>query len=480
MNKKIEKQSLHNIVEVFYVHKRTESEIVMRKLMLTLMVLLLTLAIYGGSASGSTNEGKALSLGIIIDTSPCSREVWSQYQVAILEMASQLKRSDKITIYTAHPGKPRRRIIRVIAREGKYMAGDLVRETTSFTKEWLSMANLSRAVEFVFDDFHRDSGEYQHGLVVLSKGKLSSREVAQSIKLAVNFENNDWPIRFTCEKSQASRSLLVAANNQQLDVHMLDKPELTEWIAAARKKGKNEVAPATDIPTPIVIVTEDTKPIQDSDDGKSNAPNDETVKVEIVNLSKFPVGKPRVDDPNDNIDKQSTVVKKANLPKNKVWPGLKKSKWLLWIAALSGIVVVIISLYCIGKHISSQVSEEQIDVQEDLQQRLIGFVGQDRHDLGDITTLGEVVIGRGMGSSIFIEDENIEDKHIRIFRSGRKIKVQNLSTTAISIDGVQLNRKQKAEIFFPAEIELAGGVFLNLHEEDVNFIENERGNNNEE
>jgi len=151
VNAKFEKQSVYR-TKLFYAHNWAEREIIMKKLILVSMVLLLTLAAYGGSASGSTAEERGISLGIIVDTSPCSQKTWNVFQSAILEMTYQLRRGDKITVYTAHPGKPRLRIIRVIGTEGKHNASDIIRETTSFSREWLSGANLSRAVELAFGE----------------------------------------------------------------------------------------------------------------------------------------------------------------------------------------------------------------------------------------------------------------------------------------------------------------------------------------
>ncbi|MBL7107326.1 MAG: hypothetical protein ISS77_06945 [Phycisphaerae bacterium] len=540
MNPKLKKQDLSQ-TKLFYAHDWAEREDVVKKLILVSMVLLLTLAAYGGRASGSTAEERGISLGIIIDTSPCSQKTWNVFQTAILEMTYQLRRGDKITVYTAHPGKPRLRIIRVIGTEGKHNASDIIRETTSFSREWLSGANLSRAVELVSEDFYRETNEYQHCLVVLSKGHISSKQVAQLKNLVVNFENNCWPVRFICERTQASRSLLVAANNQQLDLRMLDKPELTEWINATRKLRENKVSPATDTPKRTEEVIEDTKPVQDSGDDNVRTTNDGPVRVEITILPKFPIGKPKINDPDGNVGKKSDTdektsvkpvqdsndhkpkeadgkpikvevtnfpglqigkpkiddpndgpVKKAeidediatksdeesDLPKDKTPP--KAGKWWLWLIVLSGMVVIAVSWYCLKKRSTfDEQFGDQIDGQEDLQQRLIWLVGQQRQYLGDIATLGEVVIGRAIGSSIYIDNENVEERHVRIFKSGRKVKVQNLATSAISVDGVQLNRKQKTDLLLPAEIELAGGVIVSLSAEDINSVEDERSDNNE-
>ena len=482
MNPKLKKQDLSQ-TKLFYAHDWAEREDVVKKLILVSMVLLLTLAAYGGRASGSTAEERGISLGIIIDTSPCSQKTWNVFQTAILEMTYQLRRGDKITVYTAHPGKPRLRIIRVIGTEGKHNASDIIRETTSFSREWLSGANLSRAVELVFADFYREANEYQHCLVILSNGKINSDKVAQIKRLVVNFKNNSWPVRLICEPTQTSRSLLVAANNQQLDLRMLDKPELTEWITAARNMDTKKVSSTNDKPKHTEKIIENAKPVQDLKYGKARTTNDETVKVEIMNLPKFSIGTPKANEPNDITVKNSTTDVKIDLSKDKDRPAQQTGKRRLWLIILTSIALIAGSWYCLSTFVlNGALSEQfsaQIDGQEDLPQRLISFVGQQRQDMGDIATLGEIIIGRAAGSSIYVDNENVEERHVRIFKSGRQVKVQNLASSPILIDGAQLNRRKKTDLIFPAEIELAGGVIVSLITEDVNFVEDERGGNNE-
>ena len=474
MNHKSEKQSVHR-VKLFYAHEWAEREEVMKKLILVSMVLFLTLAAYGGRASGSTAEERGISLGIIIDTSPSSQKTWNMFQAAILEMTYQLRRGDKVTIYTAHPGKPRLRVIRVISSEGKLNPSDIVMETMSFSRELLSGTNLSRAVELVFADFYREANEYQHCLVILSNGKINSYKVAQIKKLVVNFKNNSWPVRLICEPAQASRSLLVAANNQQLDLRMLDKPQLTEWITAARSLIANKVPPTNDTPTHTEKVIEDTKPVQDSNDHKTKEADVEPIKVEVINFPGLQTGDSNDDtviEAGDGEVIEAEHGKQTDLPKDKTSP--KVGKWWLWLIILSGTVVIAGSWYCLKKRIFANVFSEQfgdqIDGQEDLPQRLISFVGQQRQDMGDIATLGEIIIGRAAGSSVYIDNDNVEERHVRIFKSGRQIKVQNLASSPITVDGAQLNRKKKTDLIFPSEIELAGGVVISLVAEDVNLV----------
>ncbi|MFC1675949.1 FHA domain-containing protein [Planctomycetota bacterium] len=459
----------------------------MKKLILVSVVLLLAISAYADTSCDSSREKKNISLSIIIDTGPSNRQAWNMFQVAILEMAYQLNCGDKINIFTAHPGKPRLRISHVIGPEDKYGPSDIIRETTSFSREFLFGANLSRAVETVFEDFRREAKDYRCCLAVLSNGKIDNRQVAQIKRLAVAFKARDWPLRFICEKKQANRRLLVAGNDQQLDLRLLGKPELAAWINAARKPAVNVVRLATNSSKPIERAAE--KSTQDSGTGKAKDSNGEPVKVEITNMPRL--GKTLLGVKQENSKPVKTTKEKPLESKRQVDPGKSINKkrrqsglWLLILAILSGISLVVGLGYWLKDSIFTnsfcRQIEDQIDSHEVFQQRLVGFVEDRRQDLGDIATLGEVIIGRGIGSSIFIDNENLEEKHVRIFRVGRKMKIQNLAPSSIFVDGAQLNRKQKTDLILPTEIELTGDVHISLICEPFNLVEDERGDTNEE
>jgi hypothetical protein len=362
----------------------------------------------------------------------------------------------------------------------------------SFSRELLFGANLSRAMELVFGDFYREINEYQHCLVVLSKGNINSGNVGQIKRLVVNFKNNDWPVRLICEQTQASRGVLVSANNQQLDLRMLDKPELTKWISDARKLGASKASATNDTTMHAEEVVEGTEPAQNSEKDKAVTTDDRIVKVEIVNRPQIPIGTPRANDPNDNAveklpdveNETAELDEEAGISDDRKSSPQPTGKRPLWLIVLSGTVLVVFIWYCLKKLIFAgsrgQQFGEQLDAQEDLQQRLISVVGSQQQDMGDVATLGEIVIGKGMGATIFIDNENIEERHVRIFKSGKKIKIKNLAASPILVDGAQLDRKQKTDLIFPADIELAGGVVVNLYTEDVNLLEDESGDNNEE
>jgi len=219
----------------------------MKKLILILLIGLLSAALAGaGSPSISPENEENISLGIIIDTSPCSEKIWNLFQTSILELAYHLNNGDQVAIFTAHPGKPKLKITEVIGPEDKYDPGDIVRQTSSFSREFLFGADLSRAIETAFEHFCRKAEGYRCCLVVLSTGSISDRQVKQIKRLSVAFKARGWPLRFVCDRKRANRWLLVAGNNQQLVLRLLEKPELAVWLDAARKPNTDERRSAPD------------------------------------------------------------------------------------------------------------------------------------------------------------------------------------------------------------------------------------------
>jgi len=384
----------------------------------------------------------------------------------------------------------------------------------------------------VFGNFFRDNKQYQHCLVILSGGKIGSKDVKQIIALVLNYNNNDWPVRFVCERGDVSRPLLVAANNQQLDLRMLSDPNINKWIQVLKKPDVNDALPVDNKPQLIGKAPH----IQDNNSVETEIEKGEPVRVEIKIVSTLPDGSIKFIDPNDNIDKtvtdinevinsseepdgyrdlnedskplrveivniqpkpsadkskdpneniikpedaetkdpNSNVIKEDGLGKGADRPPVKnKSNWWIWFVTTVLVVLIILMLLIKGpfRNSSGEPFSDQIDDQEDIQQRLVCLAGQQRYELGDTATLGEVVVGNSIGSTVYINNENVEENHLRIFRSRKKVRVQNLSSSPISVDGIGLKPKKKTDLFLPSEIELADGVIVSLIEENIDSFE---------
>jgi hypothetical protein len=95
------------------------------------------------------------------------------------------------------------------------------------------------------------------------------------------------------------------------------------------------------------------------------------------------------------------------------------------------------------------------------------LVFDQRYELGSLDTLGEITIGRSIGSTIYVDNETIADKHLRIFRNHKGLKVQNLAPSPIISNGCELAHRKKAVLDLPADIELTPEVTINVLSEPV-------------
>jgi len=153
----------------------------------------------------------------------------------------------------------------------------------------------------------------------------------------------------------------------------------------------------------------------------------------------------------------------SDLPKDKTPP--KAGKWWLWLIVLSGMVVFALIRFLQSRRPSEPLFADKSD--ETLQYSLFAFLGDQKHDLGPLESLAEVTIGKGIGSTIYIDKEAIEEKHLRIFKKRNRIKVQNLASSPVLVNGIELTSRKKADLDLPAEIELASDVSISLINESM-------------
>jgi len=110
---------------------------------------------------------------------------------------------------------------------------------------------------------------------------------------------------------------------------------------------------------------------------------------------------------------------------------------------------------------------QQEDSAEHIGSRLVAFVGDRREELGDLDDIQEITIGKGLGSHIFIDEPGVEDRHARVFRRRKGLRVQNTAGVPIALNGKEMPPKGKMAVVLPADLELAPGVTVNLMTEPV-------------
>jgi len=97
---------------------------------------------------------------------------------------------------------------------------------------------------------------------------------------------------------------------------------------------------------------------------------------------------------------------------------------------------------------------------------LVVYIGDDRRELGSLRDIREIIIGSGLGSTVFVSGEGIAAQHLKISSSGSSLKLQNCSDAAITVGGLSVKPKGKVQLDLPTEIELTQNVSVVFIEEE--------------
>jgi hypothetical protein len=165
-------------------------------------------------------------------------------------------------------------------------------------------------------------------------------------------------------------------------------------------------------------------------------------------------------------------VKPGAVADNKVNGSKKRKSSVLDIIPIAILLTMILGavgliLYATSKSTSKSTSQKAADADENKQHHLIAFVFDQRYDLGPLDALSEITVGKGIGSAIYIDNETIEDKHLRIFRNRHGLKVQNLASSPITVNGVELTSRRKTILDLPADIQLTPEVAVTILSEPL-------------
>jgi hypothetical protein len=84
------------------------------------------------------------------------------------------------------------------------------------------------------------------------------------------------------------------------------------------------------------------------------------------------------------------------------------------------------------------------------------------YHLGTKSRLPVVHIGSGVNNTIRIPEKGISDRHLRIYRQGPNLMIQNIGTTPVTVRDQSLPPKARQRLMLPAVIELTKNTKLNL------------------
>lgn len=434
----------------------------------------------------------------ILDTRPNSEKQWNILRSLLLESVHNLREGDKLQILAARPGNPSRKITTVLGKPDGFERDMVIEVVSAIRKEFLFGADLAKAMKAAFDSFRENGSNNKCCLIVLTDGKVGNGQAGQIRKLNSMFRARGWPVCITCDGKEANRQLLAAGNRGEIDLRFIDRPLLSQWIGSVRLSGESDVVsgdkPGTE-PTTVDkagdnVIAADSSLLQpsikeDNTIDKQTIEYKGPVDVRIVDMPPFTTGGSvstrDIVDANDVSSEQSTTPEDTTkLQINPRRPNYEtkqavKPKLLLTVAVAgggllaAGLCAAALFVLKDGRSVARLRSDLMTnDTQsEHIASHIVAYAGDQRQDLGDMNMITEITIGRDPGSTVYIDNENVSDTHVRIFKGRKALKAQNLAGATIIINGTELPPKAKTQLSLPADIELVPGMSVSLLTEPV-------------
>ena len=435
---------------------------------LVLLVIALSLPVQADDKSAA--DVRSVHLCIILDCGATSQRSWDMLKTTAIETLYSLNPSDRVEVIAAYPFKTYLQIDAAVSAEDKGDYEKMAKKLAALDKELLFGSDMSRAVEAAYQHLDKN-GHGRKCCVILTSGKLNDRHVKEIRQLGLAFKARGWPLCIVCDKEQANRSLLVAANNREFDIQFTDKTSLPDWIGNIRVPLLQKRVLETKIQEKEPVLKIHDKRPSKPEPGKIVPPVTpvETAKspieVKIVELPREKAfgdaNKPKVgQSPSKAKGKPDAVAADDKVNDSKKRKSSVPDNIPLAIL-LTMILGAIILVLCAAKSSPRTVKDE------DKQYCLVAFVFDQRYDLGFLDVLGEITVGKGVGSTIYIDSETIENKHLRIFRNRNGLQVQNLALSPITVNGVELSHRRKTILDLPADIQLTDGVTVTLISEPL-------------
>ncbi len=424
-----------------------------RSILISLILLMLTSLIHGVENMPVEDIKPNVFAGVIRGKSPTSEKKWNIQHALNVEIVHGLRDGDWLKEWVARPGRPSVLIDTIITADG-FEKNHIINEISGTSKEWFFSADIARAIEATFDSFSEKDRDYRCCLIIIIKGQMGNKQVVQIRRYASVFKARKWPVCIVCDRKKVNRRLLIAGNNDEFDIQFINEASLSDWIDNVRATSAQKKLKDTS--------TQKAKDDKAQPSVRANDGAKQPIEIKIVGLPD----KKAVDDANNSQTKEAQAKErgKESSEKNNRKLSISKKLWPV-IAILVTLGAMSLIVFLSGKSATKSRATDQTD--DNIPSHLVAFYGDHRHDLGSLDALGEILIGRGIGSTIYIDNETVEDKHIRIFKSRRELKIQNLACSPIIINGLELTSRRKSILNLPVDIELTSDVTVTVLSEPV-------------
>lgn len=422
-------------------------------------VVLLAWAVGSQAASPPSLENRSLFLYVILDGGANSTKQWNVLKALLLQSVHALQEGDQLEILAARPGSPSRKMTTVLGEPGSAERNRVIDVVSGVSKDLLFDANLGKALRVAVENLRRNGDRHRCCLLVLTDGNITNNQVAEIRKYASTCRLRDWPVCITAARREASRELLLASNQGEFDLRFIDRPSLGQWLESIRTPKLPAASPA------YVEATDDT--LVDTRPGRPKEP----MAVKIVEMPPFASSR----DTLESLHEDQTSVSPIP-PTNKSGQGRDRSKGSLDWESLRPVAfagggllatgVCIWFLYAVRRGVraarSRRMRPEDGPEMGPMAIHLTALVDEDRLDLGELGTIREFTIGRGPGCAVYLDHEGVEDRHLEIRHRRKGLKIKNLATSPVVVNGKELSPRARMPLDLPVDIEVIPGINVTL------------------
>ncbi|MFC1675798.1 hypothetical protein ACFL3G_01895 [Planctomycetota bacterium] len=414
----------------------------MKKLFFEISIIIMMVLVpftANASGKGAIGTDEHLVLAIIIDCSDVGHITWRQSLILARQAISLLGAGDELIIVSAHKDK---NVIETICRIDPDSAAQRTRlnqKLMDLKYKWWCRANIADALQLAYGELNNRPYTSKYCLVI-SDGRYSDWKVADIRHKAAVCKLSGVNLLMTVAET-ANPNLLLAGDRDEFDIAIIENSDIAGWFEKFR---------TYQVPIEQAIDSKTQKPLPPLSDDK---------KLDEAELTKPPV---------HDIDNSKTEELKAKeRSKEGGKKNIRKRSKMIWPAIAILVIFGAMSLIVFSKGKSATNSKATDQTDDNMPFHLIAFYGDHKYDLGSLDALGEILIGSGLGSTIYIDDETVEDKHVRIFKSRRELKIQNLACSPIIINGLELTHRRKSVLDLPVDIELVNEVTITVLSEPL-------------
>jgi len=477
-----------------------------------------------------TDTETPISVYVIWEASASAGSHWPNFHSICRQTCSSLLPGDRIEVISAHAGQPKLRVSQFIKSGDSYELGSIYTLLQRIRCPMLFDAHVEKAVDMAVKRIKAHSAPDQAGpviLIVLTSGKLNSREVGVIRRAGELFNKNGWKLCVT-GTALSDRALLIAANQDLLEWTLIEQADPAAYIKQLRNSSR--IAESKD--TAALESPEEehiTKPkapgaplygSRAADPGRPG-PLAEDRKVKAgesglttrfswefsqsavprgvidINLPKLPAEQetaaravpepntarlvPSKDDPANAFaeDQEEVTIAEPNTPARKEKPArARKSLWALvksfvtdrWLWLVAGGLAIplafLASFIAEDGRRAKKRREQAKAVRKNNRSQTDGIVivkvNDQTHHLGKRNQLPVIHIGSGKRNGVRVFDRGVSDRHVRLYRKGSDLMVQNVGAAPIRVNNLPLPPKARQRLLLPTIVELTENTKLHF------------------